>query len=453
MNNSEQLLLEHEIVKDLLAQNEQNQLMLYLENFRAEDIAEVFWDLNESERKSIISIVDKETGVDIINALDSELQEKLLRSYEAEELANDILAFLNTDDAVDILNNFPSQKADEIIHHLKDQDFARNLISLLHYEENVAGGLMEKELIKVRSHWSMSRCVEEIRKQAEIVEHVYTIYAVDERDLLLGIISLKEVVLQKADTLVDEILNKDFIFVNAYTAAEEVASMMNKYDLVAIPVVDSLGRLMGRITIDDMVDFIKEEADKDFQLQAGLTENVESDDKIWILSRARLPWLLIGLTGGLASSSLISRFEGDLAIVPQLAFFMPVVAAMGGNAGVQSSAIIVQGLANNTLKSKNIMPKLSKEFLVSLLNGGVCAILMLAWNAAIGLRLDLAFTVSTALVSVIIFASILGTLTPLLLERFKIDPALATGPFITTTNDIIGLGFYFLIGRLILGSF
>jgi magnesium transporter len=229
--------------------------------------------------------------------------------------------------------------------------------------------------------------------------------------------------------------------------------MMNKYDLVAIPVVDSLGRLMGRITIDDMVDFIKEEADKDFQLQAGLTENVESDDKIWILSRARLPWLLIGLTGGLASSSLISRFEGDLAIVPQLAFFMPVVAAMGGNAGVQSSAIIVQGLANNTLKSKNIMPKLSKEFLVSLLNGGVCAILMLAWNAAIGLRLDLAFTVSTALVSVIIFASILGTLTPLLLERFKIDPALATGPFITTTNDIIGLGFYFLIGRLILGSF
>lgn len=453
MNNSEQLLLEHEIVKDLLAQNEQNQLMLYLENFRAEDIAEVFWDLNESERKSIISIVDKETGVDIINALDSELQEKLLRSYEAEELANDILAFLNTDDAVDILNNFPSQKADEIIHHLKDQDFARNLISLLHYEENVAGGLMEKELIKVRSHWSMSRCVEEIRKQAEIVEHVYTIYAVDERDLLLGIISLKEVVLQKADTLVGEILNKDFIFVNAYTAAEEVASMMNKYDLVAIPVVDSLGRLMGRITIDDMVDFIKEEADKDFQLQAGLTENVESDDKIWILSRARLPWLLIGLTGGLASSSLISRFEGDLAIVPQLAFFMPVVAAMGGNAGVQSSAIIVQGLANNTLKSKNIMPKLSKEFLVSLLNGGVCAILMLAWNAAIGLRLDLAFTVSTALVSVIIFASILGTLTPLLLERFKIDPALATGPFITTTNDIIGLGFYFLIGRLILGSF
>lgn len=453
MNNSEQLLLEHEIVKDLLAQNEQNQLTLYLENFRAEDIAEAFWDLNESERKSIISIVDKETGVDIINALDSELQEKLLRSYEAEELANDILAFLNTDDAVDILNNFPSQKADEIIHHLKDQEFARNLISLLHYEENVAGGLMEKELIKVRSHWSMSRCVEEIRKQAEIVEHVYTIYAVDERDLLLGIISLKEVVLQKADTLVDEILNKDFIFVNAYTAAEEVASMMNKYDLVAIPVVDSLGRLMGRITIDDMVDFIKEEADKDFQLQAGLTENVESDDKIWILSRARLPWLLIGLTGGLASSSLISRFEGDLAIVPQLAFFMPVVAAMGGNAGVQSSAIIVQGLANNTLKSKNIMPKLSKEFLVSLLNGGVCAILMLAWNAAIGLRLDLAFTVSTALVSVIIFASILGTLTPLLLERFKIDPALATGPFITTTNDIIGLGFYFLIGRLILGSF
>jgi magnesium transporter len=225
---------------------------------------------------------------------------------------------------------------------------------------------------------------------------------------------------------------------------------MNKYDLVAVPVVDSLGRLMGRITIDDVVDFIKEEADRDFQLQAGLTENVESSDRIWILSRARLPWLLIGLTGGLASSSLVQRFEGDLQIFPQLAFFMPVVAAMGGNAGVQSSAIIVQGLANNTLKSKNISPKLVKEFFVSLLNGAVCSIIMFAWNLFIGHTMELSLTVSVALITVIIFASILGTLTPLLLEKFKIDPALATGPFITTTNDVVGLGFYFLIGRLIL---
>jgi magnesium transporter len=453
MELNEGIIIDVTEIKQLLEEGRLEDCRDYLSQHREEDIAEIFWDLTEEERKVVIQCLEKERGVEVINALDDELQEKFLRSYEAQELANDIISFLNTDDAVDILNHFPSHKADEIIHYVADQEFARHLISLLHYEENVAGGLMEKELIKVRSHWTLSRCVEEIRKQAEIVEHVYTIYAVDERDMLLGHISLKEVVLQKEDTMVHEILKKDFIYVNAYTPAEEVANTMNKYDLVAIPVVDSLGRLMGRITIDDVVDFIKEEADKDFQLQAGLSENVESGDKIWVLSRARLPWLLIGLTGGLASSSLISRFEGDLAIVPQLAFFMPVVAAMGGNAGVQSSAIIVQGLANHTLKSKNIVPKLVKEFFVSLLNGSVCALLMFLWNYAIGLRLDLSFTVSTALVSVIIFASILGTLTPLLLERFKIDPALATGPFITTTNDIIGLGFYFIIGRIILVSF
>lgn len=453
MNLQETQYIDLNTLKELLLFPGSEQLQQYLDSYRPEDIAEVFWDLNEEERKMTLLAVEKEKGVDIINSLDDELQERFLRSYSSEELAKNIISFLNTDDAVDILNHFPSHKADEIIHHLNNQDFARNLISLLHYEENVAGGLMEKELIKVRSHWTMSRCVEEIRKQAEVVEHVYTIYAVDERDLLLGIVSLKEVVLQRENTPVQEILKKDFIHVTAYTPAEEVASIMNKYDLVAIPVVDSLGRLMGRITIDDVVDFIKEEADKDFQLQAGLTENVESGDRIWILSRARLPWLLIGLSGGLASSSLISGFEEDLSLVPQLAFFMPVVAAMGGNAGVQSSAIIVQGLANNTLKSKNIFPKLGKELMVSLLNGTVCALLMYAWNIIIGLRPDLALTVSTALLSVIVFASILGTLTPLVLERFKVDPALATGPFITTTNDIIGLGFYFLIGRVILGTF
>lgn len=453
MSLNENLVISSAQVKELLQAGAGKTLFQYLDAFRAEDIAEIFWDLSESERKLLLGTLDREFAVEVINGLDEEMQEKVLRSYEPDELATHIISYLNTDDAVDILNFFTAEKSEEIIHHLEDKEFARNLISLLHYDEDVAGGLMEKELIKVRSHWTMSRCVEEIRKQAEVVEHVYSIYAVDERDMLLGLVSLKEVVLQKANVLVEEILNKDFIYVTAYTPAEEVASTMSKYDLIAIPVVDSLGRLMGRITIDDVVDFIKEEADKDFQYQAGLTENVESSDRIWILSRARLPWLLIGLTGGLASSSIISRFEGDLSILPQLAFFMPVVAAMGGNAGVQSSAIIVQGLANNTLKSKNIMPKLLKEFTVSFLNGAVCALLMLAWNLTVGLRTDLAFTVSSALLSVIIFASILGTVTPLLLERFKIDPALATGPFITTTNDIVGLGFYFLISRVMLGAF
>jgi magnesium transporter len=226
---------------------------------------------------------------------------------------------------------------------------------------------------------------------------------------------------------------------------------MNKYDLITIPVVDSMTRLIGRITIDDVVDFIKEEADKDFQLQAGLSENVESSDSVYILSRARLPWLMVGLLGGLGSSMIISNFEGDISHLPKMAFFMPVVAAMGGNAGVQSSAIIVQGLANNTLKSKNILPKLGKEFTVSLLNGLICSAILLSFNMLLGHGYDLSIVVSAALVTVIIFASLLGTITPLVLDKFNIDPALATGPFITTINDIVGLGVYFLLGRILLG--
>jgi magnesium transporter len=257
--------------------------------------------------------------------------------------------------------------------------------------------------------------------------------------------------LSKPHISVIEITNINFIAVNAYATGEEVARLMNKYDLITIPVVDSMIRLIGRITIDDVVDFIKEEADKDFQLQAGLSENVESSDSVYILSRARLPWLMVGLLGGLGSSMIISNFEGDISHLPKMAFFMPVVAAMGGNAGVQSSAIIVQGLANNTLKSKNIFPKLGKEFTVSLLNGLICSAILLSFNMLLGHGYDLSIVVSSALVTVIIFASLLGTITPLVLDKFNIDPALATGPFITTINDIVGLGVYFLLGRILLG--
>jgi len=316
----------------------------------------------------------------------------------------------------------------------------------------VAGGLMAKELVQVKHNWTVSQCIEEIRLQAEEVDSVHAVYVVDDKNILNGVVSLKDIVLSKAHTSVIEITNTEFIAVNAYATGEEVARLMNKYDLITIPVIDSMNRLIGRITIDDVVDFIKEEADKDFQLQAGLSDSVVSEDKVLILSKARLPWLMVGLIGGLGSSMLVSNFETDISHLPQMAFFMPVVAAMGGNAGVQSSAIIVQGLANNTLKSKNIMPKLAKEFTVSLINGLACSALLLMFNLIIGHNYDLSIVVSIALITVIIFASLLGTITPLILEKFKIDPALATGPFVTTINDIIGLTVYFSLGRILLGA-
>lgn len=450
MNNSN---LDKNITSDLLPllnEERKDEAVVLLNEYRAEDIADIFWDIELDDAKFLIKIVDKSKAVAIINSLDEELQQRFLKGYQAKEIADDVISFLDSDDAVDILNLLPVRKAEEVLSFLDDQEYAKNLVSMLYYDDNVAGGLMAKELIKVKYNWTVSQCIEEIRKQAEEVTNVHSVYVVQDNDILKGVVSLKDIVLAKAHTSVIEITNTDLIYVNAYVAGEEVASLMNKYSLIAVPVVDSMKRLIGRITIDDVVDFIKEEADKDFQLQAGLSESVESDDKVWILSRARLPWLMVGLLGGLGSSALISNFEGDISTLPQMAFFMPIVAAMGGNAGVQSSAIIVQGLANNTLVSKTILPKLGKEFTVSLLNGLICSAILLSWNLMIGHSYNLSMVVSLALITVIIFASLLGTITPLLLNKIKVDPALATGPFITTLNDIIGLGVYFILGRMLI---
>ena len=445
--SEKQLLLQ---IQPLIENQEAEAVRLLLEAYRPEDIAEIFWDIELDEAKFIIKVVGQEEAVEIIRSLDEELQERFFKGYDAKEIADDVVSYLDSDDSVDILNLLPTRKAEEVLSYLDDQDYAKNLAAMLHYDDDVAGGLMAKELVQVKHNWTVSQCIEEIRLQAEEVDSVHAVYVVDDKNILKGVVSLKDIVLSKAHTSVIEITNTEFIAVNAYATGEEVARLMNKYDLITIPVVDSMTRLIGRITIDDVVDFIKEEADRDFQLQAGLSENVESSDKIWILSRARLPWLMVGLMGGLGSSALVSGFEGDISRLPQLAFFMPIVAAMGGNAGVQSSAIIVQGLANNTLKSKNILPKLGKEFTVSLLNGLICSALLLTWNVIIGHGYDLSIVVSLALITVIIVASLLGTITPLILEKFNIDPALASGPFITTTNDVIGLGVYFFLGRMML---
>ncbi len=447
--SEKQLLLQ---IQPLIENQEAEAVRLLLEAYRPEDIAEIFWDIELDEAKFIIKVVGQEEAVEIIRSLDEELQERFFKGYDAKEIADDVVSYLDSDDSVDILNLLPTRKAEEVLSYLDDQDYAKNLAAMLHYDDDVAGGLMAKELVQVKHNWTVSQCIEEIRLQAEEVDSVHAVYVVDDKNILKGVVSLKDIVLSKAHTSVIEITNTEFIAVNAYATGEEVARLMNKYDLITIPVIDSMNRLIGRITIDDVVDFIKEEADKDFQLQAGLSDSVVSEDKVLILSRARLPWLMVGLMGGLGSSMLVSNFETDISHLPQMAFFMPVVAAMGGNAGVQSSAIIVQGLANNTLKSKNIMPKLAKEFTVSLINGLVCSALLLLFNLLVGHHYNLSLVVSIALITVIIFASLLGTITPLILEKFNIDPALATGPFVTTTNDIIGLTVYFSLGRMLLGA-
>ncbi len=439
-------------LRELLESGDNERLLQFIDDeLYAADLAEYAYDLSTEENIQLLNILEDKMAVAVLKDMDNSLQEKILDEYDAETIAHRFIDWMDSDDAVDVLNQMNIETRDQVISYMTDMEASRNIVSLLHYREDVAGGLMAKEFIKVNINWTVSQCTDEIRSQAENVTKVYSTYVVDNQEKLLGVVSLKSIILANARTKVEKIYTDEVISVNTYTPAEEVAQMMRKYDMIVLPVVDTLGRLIGRITIDDVVDFIKEEADKDYQLMSGLAEDVEITDRVWILSRARLPWLLIGLLGGIASSRVIGLYEGELGAFPQMAFFMPLVAAMGGNAGVQSSAIIVQGLANNTLGSTNILPKLGKEFTVALLNGVICALIILGYNMIVGNSQELAFTVSIALLSAIVFASLLGTIIPLLLNKFQIDPAIATGPFITTTNDLLGLGIYFTIGAMLLG--
>ena len=287
-----------------------------------------------------------------------------------------------------------------------------------------------------------------MRKQAEEVDKVYTIYVVDDDDVLLGTLSLKKLLLSPEKTFIKNIYNEKVFSVKANSDDEEVANIMEKYDLIVLPVVDDLNRLIGRITIDDVVDVMKEEAMEDYNKASGISEQVDASDNILTLTRARLPWLLIGLMGGIMGAEVIGIFDIENNI--ELAFFTPLIAAMGGNVGVQSAAIIVQGLASNNLGIDSLAQRLMKELGVALLNGIICSGLIMIITSLIGYPNSISFTVSISLMAVIIFAALFGTFIPLVLDKYKIDPALATGPFITTVNDVLGLFIYFMIGKLFL---
>jgi magnesium transporter len=424
---------------DLL--NEVNQL-------HPADIADICDELETEEVILLYQCLDPEIATDVLVELEEDVREKLLRNLSPKEIAENFIDNMDSDDAADIMAELSDEKKDEVISAITDIDLASDIVDLLLYPEDSAGGLMAKELIKVRINWTLIQCLREMRKQAEDIEDVYTIYVVDNQDKLIGTLSLKKLLLAPGGATVKDLYFEEIRSVKAYEKSDEIASIMEKYDLVVLPVVDELNRLIGRITIDDIVDVIKDEADKDYQMASGISESVDSTDSVKVLTRARLPWLLVGLLGGILGALVIGQYEDTLQIYPEMALFIPLIAAMGGNVGVQSSAIIVQGLANNSLGFDNLFQRLRKEFLVALLNGVVCSILIFAYTILYKDSNELAATVSVALVLVIVFAGLFGTFVPLMLDKYKIDPALATGPFITTMNDIVGLFIYFGIGHL-----
>ena len=398
----------------------------------------------------IFKVLDSEKTAEILLELEDDLRENILSRLSPKEIAEE-LDELETNDAADIIAELSQDIKAEVISELQDVEHAKDIVELLRYDEDTAGGIMHKELVKVNENWNVLTCVKEMRIQAENISRVHSIYVVDDDGRLKGRLSLKDLLTTSTRTAISDVYIRKLNFVNVDTEDVEVARIMQKYDLEAIPVVDELGRLVGRITIDDIVDVIKDEADKDYQLAAGISQDVEADDSIMELTKARLPWLVLALLGGFITVRVLGLFEGAMLEHGKLFFFTPLIAAMAGNVGVQSSAIIVQGLANNTL-SGSLFNRLVKEISLSLLNGLILAsILFLGSHFLLNVEVIIGVIVTIALVSVIIIASLIGTFIPLLLDKFGIDPALATGPFITTSNDICGILIYFSIAKLVLG--
>jgi len=438
------------LVEQLILSQNDTKLHTLLDDFHYADIAEILDEISLDDAMYIIKLLDSETTSDVLMELDEDNREKVLKNLSAKEIAHEI-GELDTDDAADIIAELPEDRQQEVISNIEDSEHKAEITELLAYDEDTAGGLMGKELVKVYETWTVAGCLQRIRTQAQDVKRVHSIYVVDKKDKLIGRLSLKDLIVAKSDQQIADIYITSVDYVNVYEDAEEVAKVMQKYDLEAIPVVDDNQTLLGRITIDDIVDVIREEADKDYQMAAGISQDVEADDSIWKLTKARLPWLLIGMFGGLGAASIIEHFNGAMGAFIVLLSFVPLIQATAGNVGVQSSAIVVQGLANNSV-DENIFKRLFKELLLGLVNGlAIALIALLMSHFVFGTEYLVSITIAIALITVIVMAALIGTFIPIFLDKRGIDPAVATGPFITTSNDVFGILIYFLIAKLILG--
>jgi magnesium transporter len=438
-----------ENIRQAIRQGAAEDIRSILVDLHAADIAEIFQSIEATEAKFVFDLLDEEFAADVLTELEDEVREKLLKIMSSKEIAEQ-LEQIDSDDAADILGELSEDLQQQVLSHIEDDDIASEVVDLLNYDEDTAGGLMQKEFIRARVNWSVLRCVAELRRQAENVEKVYTIYVVDEKERLLGFLSLKKLLFADSKALVGDLFNsKKIISVKASEDKSVVANLMRKYNLESIPVVDLQGKLIGRITVDDIIDVIQEEAEKDYQMASGISGTIEARSSIFKISRARLPWLIVALFGGLLGTQVIKSFEPQIEMNAMLAIYITLIPAMAGNVGVQSSAIVVQGLANNTLRTDDLRNRLFKELAVALLNGVVCASIVFILNYVFYKDISLGITVSIALITVILQASIIGTVIPLGLNRIKIDPALATGPFITTMNDVVGLFIYFSLSILL----
>jgi len=438
-------------ISQLISSKKNKEIKKIVDGIHYADLAEIINELDFDQSVYLIKLIDSDKTSDVLTEVDEDVREKILETLSVKEIAGEIKE-LDSDDAVDILSDLPDEKQEKVISFIKDESKTENIRELLNYEEDTAGGLMAKELISVSENWSVLKCLREISKQAKDITRVHSIYVLNRKKVLIGRLSLKDLITSPSKSKIQEIYipKVDYVYVN--DSADEVAKLMSKYDLEAIPVVNNKIELLGRITIDDIVDFIKDEAEEDYRLAAGIFDDVEADDSIFELTKARLPWLILGLFGGLGSVFILESFESIMATkeLRALFFYTPLIAAMAGNVGVQSSAIVVQGLANDVIKG-SLISRLLKEIGLTMINGLILSLILVVFGLIINQPFDMSIAISSSMILVIIVAALIGTSVPIILDKFGIDPAVATGPFITTGNDVIGILLFFYIAKIILG--
>ena len=439
-----------ESLRESISHGDKEFIQSTMEGVNEADVAALLDELDMEEALFVLRGLDNNRSADILIELDEDSQYKVIKAMEPDELAEQIDC-MDSDDAVDVLSQLVLKDREEVISHLQQKEKSSYIIELLRYAEDSAGGLMAKELIKANLNWTVDQTIEEIRRQAENVERIYAIYVVDNKERFLGRVSLKKMILAAANTRIADIYEDDVISVPTDMAGEEVAEIMRKYDLEALPVVNVKKKLVGRITVDDVLDLIREQVEEDIQAMTGISEDVEESDSVYRLSKARLPWLLIGMVGGLIGAGFIGFFEEGLNAVTALAFFIPLITATGGNVGIQSSSLVVQTLANRSIFEESLGKRFARVLLVALLNGLVLAGFVFAAIVFVyGESYNFGAVVSVALFCVVVLASFMGTFTPIILHKMGINPAMASGPFITTANDLIGLGVYFTVATLLL---
>ena len=430
-------------VKSFIEQKDAENVKALLIDLHPADIAELCNDLAPEEARFVYRLLDNETAADVLVEMDEDVRKEFLELLPSETIAKRFVDYMDTDDAVDLMRDLDEEKKEEVLSHIEDIEQAGDIVDLLKYDEDTAGGLMGTEMVTVNENWSMPECLKEMCLQAEQLDEIYYVYVIDDDERLQGVFPLKKMITSPSVSKVKHVMRKDPISVHVDTPTDEVVQIIEKYDLVAVPVVDSIGRLVGQITVDDVMDEVREQSERDYQLASGLSQDVETDDNVMRQTSARLPWLLIGMLGGIGNSMILGNFDATFAAHPEMALYIPLIGGTGGNVGTQSSAIIVQGLANSSLDAKDTFKQIAKESVVAAINATIISLLVYIYNfVRFGGTATVTYSVSISLFAVVMFASIFGTLVPMTLEKLKVDPAIATGPFISITNDIIGMMMY-----------